>query len=345
MKIVTLDDPVVAFGNHPKALLDYAAEQGANPTLLLREANIPDSAPVQYDLRISYLQYKHLIKACMEALNDDALGLHFGEKLGFHGHGLIGFAAMACQNVGEAIETAIRFKKAISPITNLELRRLAQHAHLVCMPAFEGGEDQRFFVEVLFAAMMFSFKYNLNETDLNFSFNFNYAEPECFDEYRRLFGDRCSFNGPQNRISCQRSILDLPLRYSNPTIVNEATLRTDSNLVQLDQQAGFLEAIRLYIKTNLPEYPSIDSVAAHFNVSRSTLKRRLQTHNTSYKTLIDEVKMNKACELLESSRLSVDEISSHLYFSEGAAFRRAFKRCCGMSPSAYRKKNVLRLVG
>ena len=101
------------------------------------------------------------------------------------------------------------------------------------------------------------------------------------------------------------------------------------------------QAVRAYIREQLPQYPSIDELAAHFNVSRSTLKRRLQRHNTSYKTLVDEMKMLTACELLESSRLSVDEISSHLYFSEGAAFRRAFKRCCGMSPSQYRKKSSL----
>lgn len=345
MKIVTLKDPVVSFHNHPKALLDYTASQGVKPEQVLSGTDIPVSVLQNLKSKISYLQYKQLIQSCMDKLQDDALGLHFGEKLGFHGHGLIGFAAMACDNVGEAIETAIRFKKSISPITNMELKRFPRQASLVCLPAFEGGEAQRFFVEVLFAALMYSFRYNIQNLPGNFSFDFNYAQPECVDEYQRVLGSQCTFNVPQNRICCPHQVLDMPLRFSNPAIVKDAKLSTHNVIQHLDQQAGFLEAVRLFIKERLPEYPSIDEVAQHFNVSRSTLKRRLQAHNTSYKTLIDEIKMHTACELLESSPLSVDEISSHLYFSEGAAFRRAFKRCCGMSPSQYRKQSGLKLVG
>lgn len=345
MKIVSLKDPIISFQNHPKALLDYVAEKGIEPEIALRDTDIPAHVITNFQAKISYLHYKQLIESCMEKLQDPVLGLHFGEKLGFHGHGLIGFAAMACQNVGEAIETAIRFKKSISPITNMELKRFPNQVNLVCLPAFEGGESQRFFVEVLFAALMYSFRYNLKEMPTDFSFDFNYSAPEYLDEYHRVLGADCTFNVPQNRICCGNSILEMPLRFANPAIVKDAKLSTNSVIQQLDQQAGFLEALRTYVKDNLPEYPSIDQVAQYFNVSRSTLKRRLQAHNTSYKTVIDEIKMHTACELLESSRLSVDEISSHLYFSEGAAFRRAFKRCCGMSPSEYRKQSGLRLVG
>lgn len=344
MKIVSLNDPIISFHNHPKALLDYTASQGVSPEVVLRDTSIPRQMVTHMDSRISYTQYKQLIQSCMDKLEDPVLGLHFGEKLGFHGHGLIGFAAMACRNIGEAIETAIRFKKAISPITNMELRRFPNQVNLVCLPAFEGGESQRFFVEVLFAALMYSLRYNIKDVPINFSFDFNYACPADLNEYHRVLGTQCTFNVPQNRICCPSDLLEMPLQFSNPTIVNDAKLSTSSVVQQLDQQAGFLEAIRSYIKSVLPHYPSIDELASHFNMSRSTFKRRLQAHNTSYKTIIDEMKMLTACELLESSRLSVDEISSHLYFSEGAAFRRAFKRCCGMSPSQYRKKSSLRLV-
>lgn len=345
MKIVSLQDPIISFHNHPKALLDYAAAEGIPADRILASTDIPHQAVTNIQSKISYVQYKQLIKSCMEALQDPALGLHFGEKLGFHGHGLIGFAAMACQNVGEAIETAIRFKKAISPITQLELRRFPNQMNLVCQPAFESGEAQRFFVEVLFAALMHAFRYNIPNLPENISFEFNYDEPDCLNEYHRVLGNQCTFNVPQNRICGSRQILDMPLRYANPAIVKEAKLTAATAVQQLDLHAGFLEAVRSYIREQLPQYPSIDELAAHFNVSRSTLKRRLNAHNTSYKTIVDEMKMLTACELLESSRLSVDEISSHLYFSEGAAFRRAFKRCCGMSPSQYRQKSSLRLVG
>lgn len=341
MKIVSLQDPIISFHNHPKALLDYAAAEGIAPEEVLKETDIPRQVVTNIESRISYLQYKQLIERCMDRLQDPALGLHFGEKLGLHGHGLIGFAAMACQNVGEAIETAIRFKKAISPITQLELRRFPNQMNLICHAAFEGGEAQRFFVEVLFAAMMHAFRYNIPNLPENISFEFNYAEPDCLNEYHRVLGSQCNFNVPQNRICGSHEILDMPLRYANPAIVKEAKLTAANAIERLDHRAGFLEAVRAYIREQLPQYPSIDELAAHFNVSRSTLKRRLQLHNTSYKTLVDEMKMLTACELLESSRLSVDEISSHLYFSEGAAFRRAFKRCCGMSPSQYRKKSSL----
>lgn len=78
-------------------------------------------------------------------------------------------------------------------------------------------------------------------------------------------------------------------------------------------------------------------LAAHFNISKHTLARRLKAASTSYGQLLERVRRDKALHLLLNSQVSVDEIAEQLGFQELGSFSRAFKGWCGCSPSQCRQ--------
>ncbi|MTI42438.1 AraC-like DNA-binding protein [Roseibium hamelinense] len=82
----------------------------------------------------------------------------------------------------------------------------------------------------------------------------------------------------------------------------------------------------------------LDSLAHHLGVHPKSLQRLLAELGTSFQEIRDEVRRQKALDLLSQSQpASNGEIADALGFSSAASFSRAFKRWIGVSPSDFRK--------
>jgi AraC-like DNA-binding protein len=81
----------------------------------------------------------------------------------------------------------------------------------------------------------------------------------------------------------------------------------------------------------------MEQVADKLNMSSRTLRRSLNTENTSFQTIADAVRHDMACRYLQNSQLSLDDIAHLVGFTETTNFRRAFKRWQGTPPASYRR--------
>ena len=71
-------------------------------------------------------------------------------------------------------------------------------------------------------------------------------------------------------------------------------------------------------------------------ISTRTLQRRLSEEGHTYKQHLENVRRTLAEEYIRDERLSLNEISYLLGFSEQSSFSRAFKRWTGTTPSQAR---------
>ena len=61
-------------------------------------------------------------------------------------------------------------------------------------------------------------------------------------------------------------------------------------------------------------------------VSERTLKRRLQEEEASFQTLVDQVRLERAGDLLANTGMTLGQIADALGYADAANFTRAFKR-------------------
>jgi AraC-like DNA-binding protein len=80
-----------------------------------------------------------------------------------------------------------------------------------------------------------------------------------------------------------------------------------------------------------------ETVARALAVSRRTLSRRLADEGTSFRHILDDVRRDFACALLQDRGLSVADVAFFLEYSEPAAFNRSFRRWTGQTPRAFRR--------
>lgn len=72
-------------------------------------------------------------------------------------------------------------------------------------------------------------------------------------------------------------------------------------------------------------------------MTERTMHRRLAAERTSYRALVDEIRVTLASESLASG-FTVEETARQLGYSETAAFTRAFIRLSGEPPSKHRRR-------
>jgi len=93
-----------------------------------------------------------------------------------------------------------------------------------------------------------------------------------------------------------------------------------------------------YMKTHLESTLKIDEVAARFNYSTSHFFSIFKSH-TGYSPInyFNHLKIQRACQYLSFTKMSVKEISFVVGFNDPLYFSRIYKKVMGISPVQYRR--------
>ena len=102
---------------------------------------------------------------------------------------------------------------------------------------------------------------------------------------------------------------------------------------------SYLDQAVRYISDNYAYDINVEDVAAHVGIDRTYLYRIFMEHlGVSPVRYLLRVRMERACELLSKTTLSVYEISLSTGYTDTSHFSGTFKKYFGMSPTQYRRK-------
>jgi transcriptional regulator GlxA family with amidase domain len=93
-----------------------------------------------------------------------------------------------------------------------------------------------------------------------------------------------------------------------------------------------------WLQGNYRDFEAITTVTARSGIPERTFKRRFKAATgISLIEYLQNLRVEEAKRLLESSNLPIDEISEEAGYSDASFFRRLFKRLTGLTPSRYRR--------
>ena len=84
---------------------------------------------------------------------------------------------------------------------------------------------------------------------------------------------------------------------------------------------------------------SLERVARTLNMHPRALQKALGQQGTSYRELLQAVRVDLAVQRLNTHQSSVTDIALQLGYAEVAVFSRHFKRWTGLSPRAWQRAN------
>ncbi len=107
-----------------------------------------------------------------------------------------------------------------------------------------------------------------------------------------------------------------------------------------DRQGRLIGRVEEYVVSNIGKNISLNSVADAMNISPTYLSRIFKDETgTNFSTFLADKKLEKATELLCSTKFSMSEIAEQIGYSNETYFTKLFKAKYGTTPGQYRKLN------
>lgn len=143
------------------------------------------------------------------------------------------------------------------------------------------------------------------------------------------------FAGPELAQNTARVLLIDPSRQSQAPFVSQALIQ--------HPRSAFSEVLEPYLQSRLHTELSVESLAKHFNLTpRTCLRKFQQIYHQSPQSYIQQLRVDRAKALLETTKLSFAEICEACGYQDSASFRKLFKRLAGVAPADYQKRFRLR---
>ena len=96
-----------------------------------------------------------------------------------------------------------------------------------------------------------------------------------------------------------------------------------------------------HIESALPHPPSVGALAGAFAMSPRTLARHVKAATgRGALALVQSVRLNRARMLIESSRLTIEQVAAQVGYEDATALRRLMRKSAGASPSRFRAGSI-----
>ena len=336
-KAITVDDDATTLSTSALGLVNALKARNCPVDKLLQEADIDPELLTQMGKRIPIRKMEVFWKAAVRETGDPAIGIAVAENynLGFlHAfHHVI----QACSRSGEALQQMVRFSAVISTVVEIDFLEHPDEVEL-CFRVRDGYPspcDEAMDAVAAITLHSTTHHIGLSKDDVTLIMLPRH-QPDKPELWEQGLSVPVSFGSDYLRIRIKRSALDKPLITASPEIADTNSELLQRYLEGLSQ--NFVSKAKQHLMSLVNKGQiSQEALAAEMHMSPRNLQRRLQSENTSFRALMDEIRQQQAISEMKRSARPVTDIAHDLGFADSASFSRAFKRWTGQSPSQFRK--------
>jgi AraC-like DNA-binding protein len=247
--------------------------------------------------------------------------------------GLFGHMVWLSGTVRDAITRAAKFYAMVSSRATLTLDETPPRATLR-QHAVPGVVYSKTLTEFAFASLALRARGATGGKFELTAVSFTHAgEPSARARYRAAFGAPVEFEAKVDELAFEVDQLDLVLETADE-VTSAALETTISKLTTARPHSVLVDRVRRAVTAGAETY---DSVADKLGTSARTLRRQLEHEGQSLRAIADELRRERADELLAAA-MPIKEVAFALGFSEPSAFSRAYKRWTGKAPKLGRVK-------
>ncbi|MFG2058389.1 AraC family transcriptional regulator ligand-binding domain-containing protein [Micromonospora sp. NPDC048930] len=326
----------------PRMLLHSLARLGADPMRLAREVGL-DLSQLKVPGWVSAERVYALWGRSERLLDDPLVGAHvgFGHEVGMLG--LQDSLYLTSDTLGEAIEVTLRHLASLSRVGGATL---IDNGSLVTLTTHV-PPDHAAMTSLQSASFGVAYQIAMAQRATGtrvtpYSVGFMQPAPRWHRPLADALGvEEIRFGEPTNTVTFRKA--DLATRILSADPVLAAVLRRHATgriqtFPAVDEQTAALESVRRWLPRALADGEvSLTAAAKHMHVSARTLQQRLRSAGTTWRTEVDAARAALAAELLGDSAMPIASIAARLGYSDVRAFRRAFHRRHGSSPTEYRR--------
>jgi AraC-like DNA-binding protein len=319
-----------------RAIVAAYRRAGADPAGVLRLAQIAPAALREPDGRITSLQMEVLSVAAMQELDDEALGA-FSRRLPWGSYGMVARAALSSPDLGVALKRWCRYHGLLVEDIAPEVTVAGTVATIGIIERRALGDAREFcLVQVLRNIHGLACWYIDSRVPLLGS-AFPFAPPLHAWAYDVMFAPSASFGAARAEIRFDARYLGLPLRRDEKALRHMLRRAVPLMVLQYRRDRLLVEQVRQALAAHPVQAHSADAIAALLHMSARTLHRQLKEEGATLQGLKDEVRCDRAKDLLYRSTMPLKQVAEATGFLNEKSFIRAFRGWTGLTPGEFRR--------
>jgi AraC-like DNA-binding protein len=309
---------------------------GQSPDQALKLAQITPNQLKQANGHITARQMEVLSGAAMQELDDEGLGA-FSRKLPWGSYGMLARASISSPNLGVALKRWCRHHGLITADITLRLATSGDTAAITVEEKKPGQVGEFSLVHVLRNIHGLACWYVDSRIPLQGA-RFPFEAPPHVEAYALMFpGPGLHFNAAQAEIRFDARYLALPLRRDEKALQQMLQRALPLTVLQYRRDRLLVEQVRQALANPAVASHTAETLAAALNMSPRSLHRQLQEEGASLQQLKDEVRFEKAKDLLLRTSRPVKQVAEASGFRNEKSFTRAFREWSGQSPAEFRQ--------
>jgi len=272
------------------------------------------------------------------------LGFEFGRLIKMNSHELLGYGMLSCRNWDEVMRLVVRHYHLMIETFTLRYRRQGGVGEAVYTPVISMPlETLRFYYEVLAVAHQNQIRLMFGPREIpGYDIYLSMPAPPHVARYSALALTRFHFEehaAPGVRAVMGADLLDHPLPMANARVVREIDERCSTiGRRPPAGDEGWGEYVAMMLRQTQGQLLTLEQLAQRVRVSARTIDRHLKRENLQFRELANQVRFERACEMLASPLTTVAQVAQGLGFTDAANFSRAFRRMIGISPGEYQRR-------
>lgn len=321
-------------------ITQFAGQIGADSGALLAMSGKGLEDLCQEDCIVDNTTYNSIIERAIVDTQDPVFGLHVGENLNLAAAGLIAQITQSSQTIKQALEYCCEFANLGCSVLPMSLIEEKGYYKIIINPDETwSNESQIAFKHTADGVLAFSIREFQSLTQMKYSplkvnlpWDENYAK-----EYERVFSSKVEFNSDELSIELSKQHVEEKILTSDYDLLRILVAHAQEKSEALKREKGFVGLVKQSVLNMVkPEFPTIDQVASHLNLSSRTLQRKLHEEGSSFKELINQLKEEMAVSYLKDEKLNISDVAYLLSYSDPSSFIRSFKKWKGITPREYR---------
>jgi len=313
--------------------------EGVAPARALQRVGLSVAQLHSPETRVSLDQVIRCYRNASELSADPDFAYRTGLRFHVSTYGMFGFAILSSTNFRQAIRFAIQYRQLAVPAADISFREEGRRGIWTTTPIAHPDVDAmlyRFIVKLEFGTQTSVHRDVISPSFTPRELRVTYGAAERAPARGQTFGCPVLFDQAENALVFDSRWLD-----GTPELGNEQTYREllklcDQLMIELKLRIGLAGSVREALLINLARPMGLDAVAKRLKMAPRTLRRKLREEGTSYRKIVDELRMQVSIKYLRDTDLTIVDIASALGFSDAGNFRQAFWRWTKAAPTEFR---------
>ena len=308
---------------------------------LLAGTSISPEELLQLKPSLSLTEQLHVVRNALALAERPTFALEAASRLSLAAHGSLGTLLSASKDLNQAWNALSRYYMLRLPMVELSLHYHDHYFELFLRPTKNCDDVITFIMESLMLTIQRGVELVLGRKLTEGLFEFGYAAPDYAQQYSQFFNSPCVFSASGFRVMLPLALMSQQNPFHDEHMYQQALAQCEQLLTQLrvtENAISWEDRVREVLRDHGGRLWTGSEIAEYFQISGRTLIRHLKAENTAYQTILDQELARQAVEYLQMPRHTVESTAFALGYRDATAFRRAFHRWFGMSPSSYLKQ-------